>query len=66
MFCKSGILTFVFAENNYSTLAHAMLIKTPLLRQSFGPRVFLFLLLSILSLFLSLSFWLIPWSAEAR
>ena len=66
MFCKSGILTFVFAENYYSTHAHAMLIKTPLLHQSFGPRVFLFLLLSILSLFLSLYFWLIPWSTEAR
>ena len=33
-----------------------MLIKTPLLHESFGPRVFLSL---------SLSFWLIPWSAEA-
>ena len=43
MFCKSGILIFIFAENNYSIYAHAMLIKTPLLHQSFGPRVFLFL-----------------------
>ena len=46
-----------------------MLIKTPLLHQSFGLRVFLsfsFLSFSLsLSLFLSLSFWLIPWSAEA-
>ena len=55
MFCKSGILTFVFAENNYSIYAHAMLIKTPLLRQSFGPRVFLFLFLSILSFSLFLA-----------
>ena len=51
MFCKSGILIFIFAENNYSVYAHTMLIKTPLLHQSFGPRV----LLSI-SLSLSLSF----------
>ena len=58
MFCKSGILIFIFAENNYSIYAHIMLIKTPLLHQSFGPRVFL-------SLSLSLFFRLIPWSAEA-
>ena len=51
MFCKSGILIFIFAENYYSIYAHAMLIKTPLLHQSFGPRVFL----SIPSLFLSIS-----------
>ena len=51
MFCKSGILIFVFAENNYNIYTHTMLIKTPLLHQSFGPRV----LLSI-SLSLSLSF----------
>ena len=37
MFCKSGILIFIFAENNYSIYAHTMLIKTPLLHQSFGP-----------------------------
>ena len=37
-----------------------MLIKTPLLHQSFGPRVLL-----SLSLSLSLFFRLIPWSAEA-
>ena len=41
MFCKSGILIFIFAENNYSIYAHTMLIKTPLLHQSSGPRVFL-------------------------
>ena len=35
MFCKSGILIFIFAENNYSVYAH-MLIKTPLFHQSFG------------------------------
>ena len=40
-----------------------MLIKTPLLHQSFGPRVFLSF---FPSLFLSLYFWLIPWSVEAR
>ena len=66
MFCKSGILIFIFAENNYSIHAHAMLIKTPLLHQSFGPGLSFFL--SILPVFLSLSlyFWLIPWSVEAR
>ena len=47
MFCKSGILIFIFAENNYSIYAHAMLIKTPLLHQSFGPRVFLSFFLSL-------------------
>ena len=55
MFCKSGILIFIFAEKYYSIYAHTMFIKTPLLHQSFGPRVFL-----------SFYFWLIPWSAEAR
>ena len=55
-FVKSGIL--IFAENNYSIYVHARLIKTPLLHQSFGPHVFL-------SFSLSLSFWLISWSAEA-
>ena len=54
MFCKSGILIFIFAENNYSIYAHAMLIKTPLLHQSFGPRVFLPIFLSF-SLSLSIS-----------
>ena len=44
MFCKSGILIFLFAENNYSIYAHAMLIKTPLLHQSFDPCVCLFFL----------------------
>ena len=56
MFCKSGILIFIFAEDNYSIYAHSMLIKTPLLHQSFGPRVLLSLSLSLfLSLPLSLS-----------
>ena len=52
MFCKSGILIFIFAENNYSIYAYTMLIKTPLFHQSFGPRVFLSFSLS-LSLFLA-------------
>ena len=56
MFCKSGILIFVFAENNHLVrqiiYTHAMSIKTPLLHQSFGPHVFLSLSLS-LSLFLA-------------
>ena len=51
MFCKSGILIFIFAENNYTIYAHIMLIKTPLLHQSFGPHVLL-----SLSLFLPLCF----------
>ena len=46
MFCKSGILIFIFAENNYSIYAHTMLIKTPLLHQIFGPHLFLLLSLS--------------------
>ena len=53
LFCKSGILIFIFAENNYSIYAHAMLIKTPLLHQSFVPCVFL----SFLSLSISISGW---------
>ena len=52
MFCKSGILIFIFAENNYSIYAHTMLIKTPLFHQTLGPRVFLSFFLSI-SLFLA-------------
>jgi len=47
MFCKSGILIFIFAVNNYSLYAHTMLIKTPLLHQSFGPHIFLSLSLSL-------------------
>ena len=62
MFCKSGILIFIFAENNYSIYAHAMLVKTPLLHQSFGPRVFI----SFYSVSLSLYFWLIPWSPRSK
>ena len=51
-FVKSGILIFIFTENNYSIYAYTMLIKTPLFHQSFGPRVFLSFSLS-LSLFLA-------------
>ena len=47
MFCRSGILIFIFAENNYNIYAHTMLIKTPLLHQSFGPRVLLSFSLSL-------------------
>ena len=57
MFCKSGMLIFIFAENNYSIHAHTMLIKTPLLHQSSGPRVWLSLSPS-LSLSLSPSLFL--------
>ena len=35
MSCKSGILTFIFAENNYLIYAHT-LIKIPLLHQRLG------------------------------
>ena len=42
MFCKYGILIFIFAENN-----HTMLMKTPLLHHSFGAHIFLSLFLSI-------------------
>ena len=42
MFCKSGILIFIFAEKNYT-----MLIKTPLLHQSSCPCVFLSLSFSL-------------------
>ena len=66
MFCKSGILIFIFAENNYLIYAHTLLINTPLLHQSLGPRVFLSFYSFCLSLSLSLYFWLIPWSTEAR
>ena len=41
-----------------------MLVKTPLLHQSFGPRVCLSFFL-FLSFSLSLYFWLIPWRAKA-
>ena len=61
MFCKSGILIFIFAEKNYSIYGHAMLIKIPLLHQSFGPHVFLFFFLSPP---LFIYFWLIPWNKE--
>ena len=61
MFCKSGILIFIFAENNYNIYAHTMLIKTPLLHQSFGLRVLLSLSLSP-----SLSLRLIFWSTETH
>ena len=46
MFCKSGVLIVIFAKNNYSIYAHTMFIKTPLLHQSFGPRVLLSLSLT--------------------
>ena len=61
MFCKSGILIFIFAENNYLVrqyICPTVLIKTPLLHQSLGPHVFFFLSLS-------LYFWLTPWSVKA-
>ena len=62
MFCKSGILIFIFAESNYLIYAHTLLIKTPLFHQSLGSRVFLSFFLFFLSF--SIYFWLIPWSSE--
>ena len=56
MFWKSGILIFIFAENNYSIYVHTRLIKTPLLHQSFGPK----------SCFLSLSLSFSGWSPGAQ
>ena len=47
MFCKSEISIFIFAENYYTIYAHTMLIKTPLLHQNLGPRVFLSLSFSL-------------------
>ena len=58
MFYKYEILIFIFDANNYSIYTHTMLIKTPLLHQSFGLYVFL-------SLSLSLSLRLSLWSADA-
>ena len=54
MFCKSGILIFIFAENNYIVrqyICPPLLIKTPLLHQSFDPHVFSLSLPLSLSLF---------------
>ena len=60
MFCKYGILIFIFAENYYSIYDHAMLIKTPLLHQSFGTvSFFLSFLLSFYPFSLSLSLFLV-------
>ena len=55
MVCKSGILIFIFAENNHlvSIYAHTMLIKTPLLQELWSPCLSFFL--SIPSLSLSIS-----------
>ena len=61
MFCKSGILIFIFAENNYSIYAHTMLIKTPCSIRAWVPTSFFL----SLSLSLSLYFWLISWNAKA-
>ena len=52
MFCKSGILIFIFAENNYRIYAH-----------TFAPSELWSQVL--LSFSLSLFFRLIPWSTEA-
>ena len=37
MFCKSGILIFIFAENNYSIYVPTMLIKIPDLQNIGDP-----------------------------
>ena len=53
MFCKSGILIFIYAENNYLIYAHTLLIKTFAPSELGSPCLSFFL--SILSVFLSLS-----------
>ena len=56
MFCKSGILIFIFAENNYSIYATPCWLKHLCSIRALVPvSVFLFL---------SLFFRLIPWNAE--
>ena len=55
MFCKSGILIFIFAENNYNIYAHTMLIKTPLLIRALVPMCVALALALSLSLSRSLS-----------
>ena len=65
MFCKSGILIFIFAENNYLVRQYKYICphhvdKNTFAPSEFGPCVFL-----SLSLSLSLFFRLIPWSEEA-
>ena len=57
-FVSLGILIFIFAENNYSIYAHAVLIKTPLLHQSFGPASFSFFLYLFLADSLERGSWL--------
>ena len=55
MFCKSGILIFIFTKNNYLIYVHTLLIKTLLLHQSLGPCFFLSFFLFCLSICLSVS-----------
>ena len=53
MFCKSGILIFIFTENNYLVIKTRQ-IKTPLLYQSLGSHAFLSFFSSLfISLFLA-------------
>ena len=67
MFCKSGILTFVFAENYYSIYAHAMLIKNTFApSELWSPCLSFFLSIPSFCLSVSLYFLLVLWSAEAR
>ena len=65
MFCKSGILIFVFAENNH--LVKQYICPRHVDENTFAPSELWSPCLSFYSFFLSLSlyFWLIPWSAEA-
>ena len=57
MFCKSGILIFIFAENNHLVKQYIFTHHVDL--NTFAPS-------ELGSPCLSLSLWLIPWSAEAR
>ena len=60
MFCKSGILIFIFAENNY--FVRQSICPRHVDENTFAPSE---LWSPCLSLSLSLFFRLIPWSAEA-
>ena len=66
LFCKSGILIFIFAENNHLVRQY---ICTPCwLKHLCSTRTWVpvSFFLSVCLLSLSLYFWLIPWSADTH
>ena len=70
MFCKSGILIFVFAENNHLVRQYVYMpmpcwLKNLCFIRALVPVSF-FLSIRSFCLSLSLYFWLIPWIGEAR